>query len=320
MKRQSTVRVVPEAAMVPHIPSIPPQSQMPEAQGLTVLAVEITPDLASTWLKYNTRNRTPSRSARARYAHAMALGHWHGLNGATIVWSDDGVLLDGQTRLQACVESGKAFTSLVVWGVSRSAQGSMDVGTRRTLGDFLSLEGLPNGRNLAAVAGLVAAYERDELGRAMWGRTSYRWSSFAEGVAFVENRPGLIDATRHGQALHFLLVQSWAGMLYYVFHGCDPGLAEVWYEIIRHGASLTPVPTFVALRERFIRLRQHRAMDRLVGYEQAIFAIKAWNAVRSGKVLNVFRLGEGEPFPGAVKPYAGGFRCKHVYWCWMAPH
>src|SRR3990172_2754159 len=78
--------------------------------------VEITPDLAARWLLSNTHNRTMKVKAIARYAADIRSGAWY-VNGETIKFAADGTLLDGQNRLRACIEAGRAFTSVVVRGL-----------------------------------------------------------------------------------------------------------------------------------------------------------------------------------------------------------
>ncbi|MDP2620568.1 MAG: hypothetical protein Q8P46_10395, partial [Hyphomicrobiales bacterium] len=69
----------------------------------------ITPELAREWLeKTNRKNRPLSELKWTAYAVDMLEGRWQ-YNGDAIRFGSDGVLLDGQHRLMACVEAGIPF-------------------------------------------------------------------------------------------------------------------------------------------------------------------------------------------------------------------
>jgi hypothetical protein len=118
----------------------------------------IYPEVAEQMLGTNVHNRDMKRTS---FSKDMLEDKWM-LNGSTLVWSDDGVLRDGQNRLEACVASGKPFVTIVVRGVPAEAQESMDIGSSRTLGDMLKLRGYPNHAKLAAIIPVIA--RADALG------------------------------------------------------------------------------------------------------------------------------------------------------------
>lgn len=111
----------------------------------------ITPDVAEKMLTMNTRNRDPKKEPLAR---AIVNGEWH-LNGASIVFSDDGILLDGQNRLMACIKTGIPIDSVVVRGISTVAQTTMDVGVKRGVTDYLKMHGYPNYTLLGSIGSSV---------------------------------------------------------------------------------------------------------------------------------------------------------------------
>lgn len=127
-----------------------------EYPDITVTLERITPEIAADMLGVNIHNRTVHRNA---YAQDMAEGNWM-VNGATIVFSNDGILRDGQTRLLACVESEESFDTFVVRGVNPESQFTMDTGSPRTLSDMLKLEDYPNADTLAAITRQFAFYDR----------------------------------------------------------------------------------------------------------------------------------------------------------------
>ena len=79
--------------------------------------VVITPELATKLLEYNTCNRALSKSVVKKYADMMKKGEWY-FSHQSIAFSDteDGleVLVDGQHRLYAVIQSGVAVKFTVI--------------------------------------------------------------------------------------------------------------------------------------------------------------------------------------------------------------
>lgn len=89
----------------------------------------------------NTHNRPVSTAAVNKYASDMKGGHW-GECPQPIVISEEGILLDGQTRLWAIVESGTTQKFPVVYGASMESQKFIDRGRSRKFSETLGLFGL----------------------------------------------------------------------------------------------------------------------------------------------------------------------------------
>jgi hypothetical protein len=89
----------------------------------------------------------------------MKDGDWK-LNGESIVFDDNGNVIDGQHRLTAIVESGVTIKSVVVRGVDRSTFTSIDSGVRRDGGDILAVSGYTYSKPLAAALNVIEMYNR----------------------------------------------------------------------------------------------------------------------------------------------------------------
>ena len=117
--------------------------------------VYITPKIAADYLTHNTHNRTMKRNAVARYANLMERGLFYATHQG-IGFNGDGQLLDGQNRLQACIEADTGFWALVVRGLEREVQGAVDNGVRRTPKDRLELAlNVATSNNFVAVLRIV---------------------------------------------------------------------------------------------------------------------------------------------------------------------
>lgn len=96
----------------------------------------VTPEMAKEYLKLNTSNRTLRTSKVRAYARDMLNGTWQ-LTGQGITISKDGVLLDGQHRLEAIVLANKPIDMLVVTEADNTYM--YDCGLKRSYGDHLKI-------------------------------------------------------------------------------------------------------------------------------------------------------------------------------------
>lgn len=111
--------------------------------------VTVTPQMASTLLENNKRNRTLKRQHVAFLCEEIRNGRWK-FNGDAIRVATDGSLIDGQHRLEAVVQTGIPIETLMVSGLDPDVFDTIDGGARRSNGDTLSVAGEKSGRNLAA--------------------------------------------------------------------------------------------------------------------------------------------------------------------------
>lgn len=94
--------------------------------------VLVTPELAQEWLNRNYCNRTISQVYVNAIAKDMASNKFVS-NGATIVFSKTGELLDGQHRLSAIVKSGVSQQMLIATGIEKTPH--FDDGRKRSIRD-----------------------------------------------------------------------------------------------------------------------------------------------------------------------------------------
>lgn len=125
---------------------------------------DINPRYASEALKKNSLNRPLSMTTVKSYAADMKAGSWI-LNHQGIAFDEDGVLIDGQHRLHAVIESGCSVPMLVTHGLPKVIQNGVTLHTMdtvdrmrvRSVGSQLRLHGYPNGNHLAAGAVICAS-------------------------------------------------------------------------------------------------------------------------------------------------------------------
>ena len=153
---------------------------------------QITPALAKSLLTTNTNNRHVNPRIVKRYAADIKAGAWK-LNGESIIFSEDGTLLDGQHRLLAVIEADAPITSLVVGGVAPSARDTINTGRTKRVSDHLAIMGYQNATRRQSVTRLLYAWEE---GRPL-GNTPSRSPSVNETIEVMERwEPHLTEAMR----------------------------------------------------------------------------------------------------------------------------
>jgi len=108
---------------------------------------EITPALASKMLKrfnggkgVEATNRNMNRKAVEKISKDMKDKDFHG-SVSHIVFDDDGILMDGQTRLQAVLNSKVTCNMNVTMGAPRKGMIKIDIGRKRNSADRFRLAG-----------------------------------------------------------------------------------------------------------------------------------------------------------------------------------
>ena len=101
---------------------------------------DITPGLASQYLKRNIGNRTLKVKVVNEYAWDMSNGLWNASHQG-IAFDEEGNLVDGQHRLNAIIKSGKTIRMQVTLGLNEKAVKSIDTGKSRTYDEAMTILG-----------------------------------------------------------------------------------------------------------------------------------------------------------------------------------
>jgi hypothetical protein len=247
---------------------LPVRLQAPE------MSVEtLTPQDAKALLDANDSNRTVRKRLVITYARDMAAGRWQ-FTGEAIKVAEDGVLLDGQHRLMAIVESGTPIPMLVIRGLSHAAQAAMDTGAKRTAGDALSLRGEKTSALLASVAKMILSD----------GSRLDVTPSTIELIEVVEANDTLRWVLEHFPPfqLKHLTSPTVVGYAYWRLHQIDPFQAAEFFDRLTTLVGLPAGSPILALHRRLTAhvrnksSRQHRR-------EALFYIFTAWNAWRRGE-------------------------------------
>lgn len=279
-------------------------NKVPTQRGPQYKVVTVTPELAEKWLNQNTHNRHLREKAVDAYARDMEAGNWVE-NGESLKFAKGnvllidgpqplygGALLDGQHRLWAIAQSGVTLKLLVVTGLERGAQETMDDGRKRTLADALNLRGETNAVALAAVL-------RRSL---MWTQGEYRNSGAnpptnTECLAFLEKHPETRDSATVAVSLRkpAKLPSSVLGLTHWLFAAKDAEDSAWFFERLGDGAGLDKYHPIWTLRKRAEDISD--GTGRVPEDMLLALVIKAWNAYRDGSEIRLLQFK-----PGGSKP------------------
>lgn len=270
--------------------------------------VDITPDIAKKWLAQNTHNRNLRERVVNGYAADMRDGNWVE-DGQSIRFAKGdvvlldkppitgGALLDGQHRLSAIVKADVAVRMLVVSNLLDSTQETMDTGAKRSLGDVLKLRGEERYVPLAAV--LLRVYLWDVEGQRRSMKADRARPTHRQLLQFLEERPELRRSAEIGSRVRnsVPLSSSSAGLCHWLFSRIDQSDSAFFFARLVDHAGLVPGDPIYALR----RVIENFAKDKgRVGEEHlTALAIKAWNAYREGRQVQLLTYKPGGASPEA---------------------
>lgn len=239
--------------------------------------VTIDPATASKWLETNNNNRPLRLYTVLEYARQMTRGLWQ-LNGEAIIFDENGNLIDGQHRLHAVVKSGATIQSLVIVGISREAQETIDVGMKRTVGAQLSIGNAPitSATVVASICNNLAMFALQDSGfkltasevRSIYERNSEAMLNAVRSAHHSRGaRPGSIGA------VHFIAsTYLGAGVL-----------GDQFASVFKTGVPSKPGCPAHKLREKMLAAN---ASGRPFGKAEALSLIaNAWDAFRRGRSL-----------------------------------
>lgn len=257
--------------------------------------ITLTPDMAKEMLEFNKLNRPLDQGHVNRLERQILNGKWI-FNGDTIKLADTGDVLDGQHRLWAIFQSGKAVETVIVHGVKREAFSTVDA-VRKPRGgaDILSLNGVTRYRVEAAAAlNWLVRYQRGILADYRNPKNKIENSDIEQ--CYAEN-PGIVEAVSRMAFTRKLYSPSVMAFVYYVLANRNQELAERMADTLENPAGASVRDPFFRLRSNLLDMR-HARRDGLVAIA---WCFKAANAAKSGeKIERLVWKNQGqnpEPFP-----------------------
>lgn len=266
--------------------------------GVTSKLVLITPELAQEYLNRNTHNRSMKENSLKVLRDHMNSGTFESKNGQTIVFSDNGVLMDGQHRLQAIVDTGKSFEFILVEGVKESTFTTIDVGVKRKGRDVMQIEGIPHANGIAATVTFYLRFKNNLS--TLTGGVQYHNIAYDEMMRIYNENADLFQnqfefASKEAKHNRVLSPSQFAGLISYTaLHSqyADRCRKEFWEPLL---TGIDVSPQINSLRNRFIQILSMKGKNVTLNYRIA-YVILTYNNHFTGR--NIQRLlYDGEKLP-----------------------
>jgi len=155
-------------------------------EGVTIMAGEVTPDMARAWLATSPLNRHTSKNLVTAYADAIHRDEWPITNTGP-AFDQHQRFIDGHHRMEAIIKSGKPVAMLVFIGLTAEAWDKIDNGRPRSLGERLCMF-RPDMKNHVAWASYVTMCAQLTVGQSVLVKTVEdfeRWQKlYNDGVAW----------------------------------------------------------------------------------------------------------------------------------------
>jgi hypothetical protein len=259
---------------------------------MTFGSVEVTPEMAASFLSMNTNNRPIRDSEVSKNAKLMREGKWK-FNGACIAISRSGKILDTQHRLMAVVASKTTQVFNIQTGLEDEVFSTYDTGKPRTAADTVNVMGFKKHSTIIGSSlKIIIAYEEKTLFSFSGGNQASRLISNSEIDEVVKSRAIDIDlllecvsaASKMDKKGKFLKGHTYAAFLY-IFSKIDKEAAFQFFSQLATGENLSSDhnSSIYLLRERLT----NSALSKLQMQVQKKYAliIKAWNCYRTGKEI-----------------------------------
>lgn len=283
----------PQPRFVKKTAAPPPKPEMPASESaatlltpygwVTVEFATITPDVAAALIANKAQNRPPNPRHVEVIANAIRNDEFE-FNGESVIVDQNGKLIDGQHRCLAVIDAGQSIDVLMVRGIRNKAFATIDQAAKRTGGQVLGMDGIPDGNNVAAAVRLIEAYKR---GVPLWDITQFRPSP-----AFIKERVQQVyGSMQPNLSLGAAIVnqiggsRSFYAAMHYLLAEKDRERADKFFTLLSHGEGLNGGDPVLALRNWLIACRVEKV--RADNHKRQMFVafVSAWNASRTGRQL-----------------------------------
>jgi hypothetical protein len=258
---------------------------------VTVEIVRITPAIAQRMLSRNKRNRPLSETHVKNLSDSFLAGDMI-LNGETIIFDIDEYLLNGQHRLQACIETKTPWDSIVIRGIDPEAFKTLDSGRKRSTADTLTMQGESHAANIASAAQALIAFV--DFGGAVRHTTTHARKATPAAVERVLAAHPRLRQSVYAMRKSKRYDNQNGYLLHYLFSTVDPRLAKDFAEVLAAGHTDIGRP-FVRLRETLLVDDKGKRND--MRRMNAAKAVKAFNAERRGQRVKQLKFHKNEAFP-----------------------
>lgn len=254
---------------------------------MNVELVNITPDMAKTYLLANEKNRAVKEKNLKTIADDMLSGSWVE-NGESIKFDVNGKLIDGQHRLMACIKANVSFKSYVVTGLPIEAFVTIDSGSKRSASDVLSISKVKNQFYVSSIIRIVLMYKKSGSLHPGQRTTVSSTEIFNEYC----NTPELYNYLASHASGSRILNSGFFAIAKICFEKGIDNWFEPAMEKIKTGINLTYGDPCLCIREWKIQNSKNQNKVHIMAAY-----IKTINALMKNNEMKVIRFGENDSFP-----------------------
>jgi len=247
--------------------------------------VLITPEVSERLLERNIANRKVSGGNINVLASEMEKGKWM-FNGEAVVFDYDGKLRNGQHRLNAIIKSGEAQQMLIITGVLPESFATMDIGSKRTGGDILSIKDVENPSSVSALCKFIYSFKNGVFTK---DPNADRSLSNTEIYDYYKTLTNVSDSIEFGTRLNKdnnvifkPLNKGQLSCFHYLFSEKNNKQATEFLEGIFYGNNLDVDSPILAMRNRLLRSKQNKNYK--IGNKDFItLMVVSWNKWRNNE-------------------------------------
>ena len=265
----------------------------------------VTPQVAKNYLEYNKGNRKVSEKNLYFLTNQMKNDNFLE-NGESIVFDRDGVLKDGQHRLEAIVKSGKSYYMPIVTGVDSLTMATYDTGKRRNASDVLELSGFKSSSAIAALILAINSFHNNSK-RSKMSSNIYKGGLTNQQVLDYcqDNYDWLKHVNANASNILYamkpkVLTRSQIGLFLYIIGGKYP--QEIHIDFMK---NLTGIKRGNSTSTDYVFTKLYNAKknkEPLSFHWVTAMTIKAWNYFADGNPsVKYFKFDSNNDLPKAIK-------------------
>lgn len=275
------------------------------AGAVRVEPVLITPNGARELLELNSNNRKLKNRKVDRLAQSLREGRWFLTNDA-ITLDRNGVFVNGQHRLSACIDAEAIIEVLFLVGVEPESRQIVDTGTKRTLSDALVMSGQhAYASTIASSAVMHYRYTHRALALTSTGGIGFfDRPNHDVMMNYIAEHPEIAEAAPEGMGT-YLIVRAFKSTAATTFiaitRQIDADLSEEFIAKLKSGSGLKPKEPVLLLSNLYRNVQNRASWAGKRPSEWALAAaLKAWNYTRQGREIESISVRSTETYPEAI--------------------
>jgi len=262
-----------------------------------VMLFMLTPEIAEFLLGRNSKNRQVKKDRVEQYVRDIKSGWTH--NGDTIRISLSIIMLDGQHRCLAVMETGIAIETALSYGLPEDVFETIDTGRARTTSDVFYIAGIENNTRMTAITKFVMNFKKGcyEFAARGYSRGKLAITS-TQALEFCKaNKESLEQSYYYGFNKDNKIVSGTIlASLHYIFKEKNKFYADNFCKSLADGVGLPKDSPIYVLRNKLIQ--DARLKRKMNIYEKVGIICKAWNYyIKNKKIKNLNYDTNNEEFP-----------------------